>query len=74
MCPELHGDASQPLQSMDEPLAWNSFNDLKLGPLKLAWKLRPRPGRPAIGGAGFVSLLLRRCQALIGLGAGGWGE
>ena len=46
---------------------------LELGPLKLAWYLRPRPGRPAIGGAGFVSLLLRRCQALIGLGAGGWG-
>lgn len=67
-------DAPQPLQSLDELLAWNSFNDLKLGPLKLAWLPRPRPGRAAIGGAGLVSLLLRRCQALIGLGAGGWGE
>lgn len=36
--------------------------------LKLAWSLSARPGRPAIGGAAFVSLLLRRCPALIGLG------
>lgn len=27
-----------------------------------------------IGGVRFVSLLLRRCQALIGLGTSGWGE
>lgn len=44
---------------------------LELGPLTRAWRPRPRPARPAIGGAGFVSLLLRRCQPLIGLGAGG---
>lgn len=51
--------------------------------LKLAWSLSARPGRPAIGGAAFVSLLLRRCPALIGLGVrggeieparAGWGE
>lgn len=24
-------------ENVDELLAWNSFNDLKLGPLKLAW-------------------------------------
>lgn len=30
-------DAPQSLQNVDELLPWNSFNDLKLGPLKLAW-------------------------------------
>lgn len=48
-----------------------SFNDFHWEALKLAWRPRPRPGRPAIGGAAFVSLLLRRCQALIGLGGRG---
>lgn len=37
ICPAPRRDAPQPLQRVDKILARNSFNDLKLGALKLAW-------------------------------------